>query len=81
MSRPEGSTRLDDERVKGPLPVPEKASEKDAQRIQQVNRNVVIRRSYPELRDKHGRDKAFRLLSEQFSCSEATVRKVVYGER
>jgi hypothetical protein len=81
MARPEGSTSLDDPLEKGPLDAPHNASEKDLKRVRQVNRNLLIREHYPSLRDQHGRDEAFRLLSQRFSCSTATVRKVVYGER
>jgi hypothetical protein len=81
MAKPKGSTRLDDPLENGPLDAPEGASDQDLKRVRQVNRNLLIREHYPGLRDKHGRDEAFQLLSERFSCSRATVRKVVYRER
>lgn len=82
MARPKGSTRLDDGRVNGgTLPVPAEASEKDRQRIQQVNRNIQIRRAYPDLRDEHGRNEAFRKLARRYNVEPPTVKAIVYEQR
>ena len=74
--RQQGSTRLDDM-----LQVPEEASPKDRQRIEQVRRNVQIRRRSPELKAKHGWQEARELLAERFSVSRHTVQKVLEGRR
>jgi len=63
------------------LPIPDAASERDAQRIRQVNRNVAIRRSYPELRDEYGRDKALEILADRHNVSPGTARRIVYKQR
>lgn len=77
MSRPEGSTRLDD-----PVTVQDEdlLSEQDRRRIDQVRRNARIRHSYPDLRDEHGRDEALQILSERYSVSPSTARLIVYEQ-
>ena len=81
MARNEGSTRLDDDRMRGPITPPKEASDKDRQRIRQVNRNVLIRRAYPDLRDEHDRQEAWEILAERHNVSPSTVRLIVYGQR
>ena len=63
------------------LPIPENASEKDRQRIEQVNRNLQIRQAYDDLRDEHGRQAAFRLLGDEHDLQPSTVKAIVYGQR
>jgi len=63
------------------LPIPDAASEQDAKRIKHVNRNLQIRRSYPNLRDEHGRDQALQILSDRHDVSPGTARRIVYGQR
>jgi hypothetical protein len=63
------------------LPIPDTASEQDRRRIEHVNRNLRIRSAYPDLRDEHGRQRAFELLAERHGVSPGTVRRVVYGQR
>lgn len=80
MARKRGSTRLEDE-VDHTLPVPPEASEKDRQRIEQVNRNIRIRRAYPSLRDDCGRREAFKRLAERHNVEPTTVKAIVYKQR
>jgi hypothetical protein len=63
------------------LDIPDGASRLDAQRIRQVNRNLQIRAAYEQLRDEHGRDRAFDMLAERHGCSRALIREVVYERR
>ena len=63
------------------LDIPDEASEKDARRIQQVNRNLQIRGDYPALREKHGRCKAWEILGERYNVSPSTARLIVYEQR
>jgi len=63
------------------LDIPDGASEKDARRIQQVNRNLQIRDDYPALREKHGRRKAWEILGERYGVSPSTARLIVYEQR
>jgi len=63
------------------IDIPDAASEKDRQRIQQVNRNLKIRASYSPLRDKYGRDEALRRLGERHGLQPRSVRAIVYGCR
>ena len=63
------------------LDIPDEASEKDARRIRQVNRNLQIRGDYPSLREQHGRRKAWKILGERYNVSPSTARLIVYGQR
>ena len=63
------------------LDIPDEASEQDAKRIRQVNRNLQIRDDYPELRDQHGRQRAWEILGERYGVSPSTARLVVYRQR
>ena len=63
------------------LPIPDAASERDAQRIRQVNRNLRIRAAYDDLRDEYGRDEALCRLARRHSLQPRTVRAIVYGLR
>jgi len=63
------------------LPVPDSLPKKDRQRVRQVNRNIRIRSAYPELRDKHGRRKAFRQLAQRHNLEPATIKAIVYKQR
>lgn len=64
-----------------PLPIPDEASEKDRQRIEQVNRNIKIRRGYESLSDDHQRPKAFQILAERHHLQPSTVKAIVYCQR
>jgi len=63
------------------LPAPEEASERDRQRLDQVRRNVRIRRQYPPLRDEHGREKALQILSDRHDVTPGTARRIIYRQR
>ena len=63
------------------LDIPEGASEQDAKRIKQVNRNLRIRAEYPKLRDEHDRQRAWKMLGERYGVSPSTVRLIVYCQR
>jgi len=63
------------------LPIPEAASEQDAKRIEQVNRNLRIRAEYPKLRDEHGRQRAWEILGNRHGVSPSTARLIVYRQR
>jgi len=63
------------------LDIPDEASEQDARRIKQVNRNLRIREEYPSLRDKHGRQRAWEILGDRYSVSSSTARLIVYRQR
>jgi len=63
------------------LPVPEKASDKDRQRIEQVNRNLKIREQYPRLREEHGWQRAQSVLADRHHCSTHTIQKVLEERR
>jgi hypothetical protein len=63
------------------LDIPDEASEKDARRIRQVNRNLQIRADYPDLKGEHGRQRAWEILGERYNVSPSTARKVVYHQR
>ena len=63
------------------VPVPSWAGERDVQRALHIVRNVRIQSEYEQLQDEHGRDEAFKRLSDRFECSTDTVREVVYGRR
>lgn len=63
------------------LDIPDEASEKDARRIRQVNRNLQIRGDYPALRERHGRRKAWEILGERYNVSPSTARLIVYEQR
>lgn len=81
-SQKRGSTRLDGDPTRADtLPIPPRASEKDRQRIEHVNRNLKIRAAYPQLRDKYCRGKAFQMLADKHNVEPATVKAIVYGQR
>jgi len=63
------------------LDIPDGASRLDAQRIQQVNRNLKIRAAYERMRDEHGRDEALRRIGKRHGLQPRTVRAIVYGQR
>jgi len=63
------------------LSIPDDASERDAQRIRQVNRNISIRQQYPKLKRRLGWQQAQEKLAERHDCSIHTVRKVLEGRR
>lgn len=63
------------------LPIPEGASERDRQRIEQVNRNLRIRAGYRRLKKRYGWERAMEKLAERHGCSKSTVRKVINGRR
>ena len=63
------------------LDIPEGASEKDRQRIKQVNRNLRIRAAYDDLRDEYGRDEALQILSSRHNLEPTTVKAILYGQR
>jgi len=78
MSRAKGTTRLN-----GPVTVQDEGllSDKDWQRLDQVNRNALIRRQYSELKAKHGWEEARKILAERHSVSPHTVQMVLEERR
>lgn len=63
------------------LDIPENLPTPDRNRMKRVNRNIRIRKCYPELCDEHGRAAALEILAERHGISPASVREIVYERR
>lgn len=63
------------------IDIPERASEKDRQRIEQVNRNIRIRGRYDDLLEKMPWEHAMKQIAREESVSFSLVREVLKGRR
>jgi len=65
------------------IEVPANAPDRDLDRVEReaavARRRAKIREDYPDLRDEHGREGAFKVLQERYGESRRTLKRIIYG--